>query len=460
MARPNIVFILADDLGWADLGCYGSSFYETPVLDRLASEGMRFTDAYAAGPVCSPTRASLLSGKYPAHVGVTQFIGGHAVGKLADVPYYNCLPTSEYALPHALREGGYQTWNVGKWHLGSAAHTLPERHGFDVNIGGTGHGHPPLGYFAPYGLHNLPDGPDEEYLTDRLTDEAITLIENAGKRPFFLHLSHYAVHTPIQAPEHLVAKYRRKAECLGLDQAETFADGEMHPARHKQPERVRRRLLQSDPAYAAMVENLDTNVGRLLDALDAAGHAESTVVIFTSDNGGLATAEGSPTCNAPLAEGKGWTAEGGFRVPFLVRWPGATTPGSVTSEPITSPDVYPTLLEIAGLPERPDQHTDGISFTSLLRGQDVTRGPIFWHYPHYSNQGGAPTSAVRDGRWKLIEHFEDCHLELYDLCTDLSEEINLADHPEHTATRNRLHTALVAWRDRVGARIPEANLYG
>ncbi|SEE28847.1 sulfatase [Ruania alba] len=451
-APPNIVLVLVDDLGWADLDCYGSSFYETPVLDRLATQGVRFTDAYAAAPVCSPTRASLLSGKYPARVGVTQYIGGHAVGKLQDVPYFACLPTSEYSLPRALRDGGYQTWNVGKWHLGSTPHTLPEAHGFDINIGGTGKGQPPQGYFSPYGLHTLPDGPDGEYLTDRLTDEAIGLIEGAGDRPYFLHLAHYAVHTPIQAPAELVAKYQAKAARLGLDRCETFADGEQHPAWHKQPERVRRRLLQSDPTYAAMVENLDTNIGRLLAAVEGT----NTIVIFTSDNGGLATAEGSPTCNAPLAEGKGWTYDGGLRVPLLVHWPEVVTPG-VTTEPTTTPDLYPTLLEAAGLPAHPEQHTDGVSILPLLRGEPFERGPIHWHYPHYANQGGTPSAAVREGPWKLVEFFEDDRVELYNLDSDISERHDLAHLPEHAALRDRLRTQVHHMREDMGALVPAPN---
>lgn len=451
----NILFILLDDLGWRDLGCYGSSFYETPNLDRLAAQGIRFTDAYAAAPVCSPTRASLLSGKYPATVGVTQYIGGHAVGRLCDVPYFSALPLSEYALPTALRDhGGYQTMHVGKWHLGTSM-TWPERHGFDVNIGGSEWGHPNNGYFSPYGMSTLADGPPGEYLTDRLTDEAIGLIERAGDRPFFLNLWHYAVHTPIQAPEQLVEKYRLKAMGLGLDRIEAIEEGDFFPCEHKKNLRITRRRLQSDPAYAAMVENLDTNVGRLLDALERSGKADNTMVVFTSDNGGLSTAEGAPTCNHPLAEGKGWIYEGGNREPLIIRWPGVIQPGRVTSEPVTSPDFYPTLLEAVGLQPIPHQHVDGKSFIPLLRGDAFERGPIFWHYPHYGNQGDSPACAIRDGDWKLIEHFEEGKLELYNLKEDLSETQNRAG--ECTEITHRLKTALDEWKRSVHALIPRPN---
>ena len=321
--RPNIVLILIDDLGWRDLGCYGSTFYETPNIDRLAARGMRFTDAYAACPVCSPTRASILTGKYPATVGVTDYIDwigdAHpARGRLVDVPYLHDLPCIRNDACAALgADGGYATWHVGKWHLGGPDF-YPDRHGFDVNIGGCDGGMPRQGYFSPWGIPTLADGPDGEYLTDRLTDEAIALIANRDDRPFFLNLWHYLVHTPIQAKPEKVAKYEAKAAALGLDKIEPFAEGEPFPCDHKRDLRIRRRLLQSDPVYAAMIESLDENIGRLLGALEAAGEAENTMVIFTSDNGGLATAEGSPTCNAPLAEGKGWMYEGGTREPLLV----------------------------------------------------------------------------------------------------------------------------------------------
>ena len=455
MSQPNIILILIDDLGWRDLGCYGSTFYETPNLDRLCSQGMQFTNAYAACPVCSPTRASLLTGRYPARVGVTDWIGAHTCGRLLEVPYVDHLPLDEFSLARALKDGGYNTWHVGKWHLGIEDY-YPERHGFDVNVGGCDWGAPAHGYFSPWGLPTLSESPEGTYLTDRLTDEAIALIRQSDGQPFFLNLWYYAVHTSIQAKPEIVAKYRAKARAMGLDQMQAFEEGEHFPSEHKRHLRVMRRLIQSDPVYAAMIEGLDENIGRLLGALDDLGIGEDTLVLFTSDNGGLATSEGSPTCNAPLAEGKGWMYEGGTREPWIVRWPGVIEAGSVCHAPVSSPDVYPTFLEAAGLEPLPHQHADGASLMGLLAGGDrLSREAIYWHYPHYGNQGGTPGSSVRAERFKLIEFYEDPRLELYDLETDLSEDHNLAaDQPK---LARELHAMLAAWREEVRAVIPQPN---
>lgn len=459
--RPNILLILVDDLGWTDLACCGSEYYETPNLDRLCGEGMRFTDAYAAAPVCSPTRASLLTGKYPATVGITDWIDWQGVvhparGAVVDVPYLKDLPASEHSLAAALSDAGYATWHVGKWHLGGPGH-LPEDHGFDVNVGGghrgsTGAG----GYFSPWTIEPLADVdvPEGTYLTDYLTDRAVDLIRHAGDRPFFLNLWYYSVHTPIQAKADTVARYEDKAKGLGLDRFESFAEGEPFPCEHKRDRRVSRRLLHSDPVYAAMIDALDENIGRVLGALDESGKAEDTLVVFTSDNGGLATSEGSPTCNAPLAEGKGWMYEGGTREPLIVRWPGRVAAGSRCQTAVTSPDFYPTLLEAAGLPPIPEQHVDGVSLLPLLEGGGaLEREAIFWHYPHYGNQGGTPGSSVRRGDWKLIEFYEDGRRELYNLRDDLSEDRDLAAESPDVA--RDLHEELAAWRESVAARIPE-----
>ncbi len=399
-----------------------------------------------------------MSGKYPATVGVTDWIDHgdfHPCrGKLIDVPYVKGLPLKELSLASALREGGYRTWHVGKWHLG-LREMWPDRHGFDVNVGGCQLGHPHRGYFSPWGIPTLADGPEGEYLTDRLTDEAIGLIERSDGRPFYLNLWHYAVHTPIQSPPALVEKYRRKAAALGLDKQKAIIEGEHFPTEQKRHLRVQRRVIQSDPAYAAMVGNLDTNIGRLLQALERTGKSANTIVIFTSDNGGLATSEGSPTSNRPLAEGKGWMYEGGTREPLIIRWPGVVKAGSVSDAHVTSPDFYPTLVRAAGLRARPEQHVDGVSFEPVLRGEAFERGPIFWHYPHYGNQGGTPGSSVRWGRWKLIEFFEDGRLELYDLENDPGERSNVAAADAHTC--RRLHAALIEWRAKVDAKIPQRN---
>ncbi|HMP76711.1 MAG TPA: sulfatase [Kiritimatiellia bacterium] len=454
--QPNIVFILIDDLGCRDLASFGSTFYETPRLDALAARGMRFEHAYAACPVCSPTRASIMSGKYPARVGITQWIGGKAEGKLKDVPYLHYLPREETSLATALREGGYQTWHVGKWHLGGDP-CLPEQHGFDINIGGGHYGGPgPNGYFAPYPLIQMPPAEPGTYLTDQVTDEAIRLIRGRAEKPFFLNLSHYAVHTPIQAPAPLVEKYRAKARAMGLDRVDPFVEGELHPCLHKKHLHVKRRTLQSDITYAAMIENLDTNIGRLIDALEAEGLMENTLLVFTSDNGGLSTSEGSPTCNLPYIEGKGWNYEGGTRVCQFIVWPDHVAAQSRCAVPVTSTDFYPTLLEAAGLPLRPAQHCDGVSLMPLLRGGDrIARDAIFWHYPHYSNQGGTPAASLVAGDWKLIEFFEDGRLELYNLADDPGEQRNLAaGQPDRAA---ELHARLKAWQAGVEARIPEPN---
>ncbi len=450
-------------MGWRDLSCYGSSFYETPTLDRLAAQGMRFTEAYAAAPVCSPTRASLLTGKYPARLGITNYIhkGDGAAGRVLDAPFVRELALTETAIAKPLHAAGYATWHVGKWHLGDEPF-WPHAHGFDINIGGCQMGHPWNGHFSPYNIPTLPDGPDGEYLTDRLTDEAINLLREhhatGTEKPFFLNLWHYTVHTPIQAPEPLVGKYREKASALGYDRIDPIEEGDYFPMAHKKHQRIQRRKLQSDPVYAAMVENLDTNIGRLLAVLDETGQAENTVILFTSDNGGLATAEGSPTCNAPLNEGKGWMYEGGMREPLIAYWHGVTPPGALCDVPITSPDFYPTLLEIAGLPPLPEQHTDGMSFLPLLRGEtpeSLQNRPLFWHYPHYGNQGGTPGASVRQGDWKYIAFYEDGRGELYHLPSDISENKNqITEQPQIT---HRLQSLLHEWQATVSAVPPTPN---
>jgi arylsulfatase A-like enzyme len=461
--KPNIVFILIDDMGWKDLSCTGSRFYETPNIDRIAKEGMRFTNAYASCPVCSPTRASLMTGKYPATVGITNYIDwsgkSHpSKGRLVDVPYAKALPSSEYTLANALNDTGYSTWHVGKWHLGSEGH-LPTDHGFEINIGGCEAGAPyGGGYFSPWtipALRNV-DVPDSTYLTDYLTDGAIDLIRRKGDAPFFLNMWYYSVHEPIQAKPELIQKYRDKAKAMGLDKQDPFKEGEYYPADGMKNKRVRRRLIQSDPVYAAMIDGLDENVGRLLDVLEESGEADNTIVVFTSDNGGLATAESSPTCNAPLAEGKGWMYEGGTREPLLVRWPGVVERESVCTVPVTTPDFYPTFLESAGLDLIPDQHCDGVSLAQLLKGaNELPREAIFWHYPHYGNQGGTPGASVRKGDWKLIRFFEDGHEELFNLERDPGETMNLAG--VESKTRAELSALLATWAEEVEAQIPAEN---
>jgi arylsulfatase A-like enzyme len=459
MSQPNILFILIDDLGARDLGCYGSTFYETPHLDRLAADGLRCERAYASCTVCSPTRASIMSGKYPARVGITQFIGGKNSGRLSDVPYLHYLPLSETSLATALSEGGYQTWHLGKWHLGDEAFH-PDRHGFDVNIGGCHWGHPYDGFQAPWGIPTLDEQPEGTWLTRHLTDRAIDLIrQRDSERPFFMHLSHYAVHTPIQAPPELVEKYRAKARALGLDQIDPMSECGTIPFGDRYGKTMRRRVLQSHPVYAAMIEEMDTEIGRLLQALDDAGLSHDTLVVFTSDNGGeCSSGGGAPTCNLPLAEGKGWAREGGTRVCQMLRWPGQIAPGSSSSTPMISCDFYPSLLHAAELPQRPEQHVDGVDLCShWQQGTAVERDALFWHYPHYSNQGDTPHASMLSGcgRWKFIWHFEDDVLRLFDLHADPSESRDCA--AEHQERVRAMHQRLQAWQEDVCARMPEPN---
>ncbi|HPC61388.1 MAG TPA: sulfatase [Verrucomicrobiota bacterium] len=449
--RPNILFILVDDLGYMDIGANNpQTFYETPNIDALAKKGMRFTAGYAACPVCSPTRASILTGKYPQRTGVTDYIGAAQPEKwkrptpLLPAPYQERLALDEITLAEAFKAAGYRTFFAGKWHLGPEGF-WPEDQGFEINRGGTDRGGPYGGnkYFSPYGNPRLADGPPGEHLPDRLATETARFIEANRERPFFACLSFYSVHTPLMARPDLQKKYEEKRQRLGLE-----------PRWGREGQREVR-WVQEHAVYAAMVEAMDQAVGKVLAKLEELGLADRTVVVFTSDNGGLSTSEGHPTSNLPLRAGKGWLYEGGIREPLIVRAPGVTRPGTVCDTPVTSPDFFPTLLELAGLPPRPGQHVDGVSFVPLLRGAELGRGPIFWHYPHYGNQGGAPAGAVREGDWKLIEWYEDDRLELYDLRRDLSEQHDLA--AEQPLKVKQMHARLEAWRKSVGARMPALN---
>lgn len=451
--------ILIDDMGWKDLSACGSTFYESPNIDALMQSGMSFDNAYASCPVCSPSRASILTGKYPATVGVTDWIDTsgecHPVkGYLIDAPYIKHLPKEEYNIARCFKDHGYNTFHVGKWHLGTEEY-YPQHQGFDVNIAGCHLGHPHHGYFSPYMIENLEDGPDGEYLTDRLTDEAIKLIEKSGDTPFFMNLWHYTVHMPPQAKEEDIKYFEDKARRMHLDKVNPFVEGENYPIEIKRHMKVRRRVIQSDAVYAAMIKNLDWNIGRLVQALKDMGKLDDTIIVFTSDNGGLATAEGSPTCNFPAREGKGWMYEGGTRIPLSISYPAIVRKNTHTQVVTTSPDLYPTLLEMAGLPLQPQQHVDGISLLPALSEKKMKDRPVFWHYPHYGNQGGTPGSSVRYGKWKLIEFFEDMHTELYNLESDPSEARNLAEiNPDK---RDELRQMLHSWRESICAKIPKRN---
>ncbi len=424
--RPNFVFILVDDLGYMDIGANNpETFYETPNVDRLAASAMRFTNGYASCPVCSPTRYSIMTGKYPSRVDATNFFSGTRAERFLPAPLNDRMPLSEITLGEALEEAGYRTAFVGKWHLGPSAEYWPEAQGFDVNIGGNSAGMPRSGYFAPYKNPRLTDGPKGEYLTTRLTDESLKIIDNFKDDPFLLYLAFYTVHIPIQAPQELIAKYKAKAARLGLVGKQEFAEEEQAwPT--DQPRKVR--ILQNHATYAAMVEMMDTGVGRVLGKLHELGLDENTVVCFMSDNGGVSTSEGHPTSNLPLRGAKGWLYEGGIREPMIIKAPGVTEPKTVCDTPVISTDFYPTILDLAGLPPKPKQHLDGVSLVPLLSQQAAPdRKALFWHYPHYSNQGGIPGGAVRVGNYKLIERFEDGRVHLYNLAEDIGEQNDLAE---------------------------------
>jgi len=427
--RPNIVFILADDLGYTDLACYGSELYETPAIDRLAKDGVRFTQNYSACTVCSPTRACILTGKYPARLHITDWIPGlmPVNPKLLVPDWTKHLPLEEPTIADTLRAAGYATACIGKWHLGEEPF-YPDKHGFDVNIAGTAAA-APTSYLAPWKIATLvPEGKEGEHLTDRLGDEAVKFITRSKDRPFFLYLSHFAVHTPIQGRADLVAKYRKK---------------------------LRPGLKQRNPNYAALVEGMDQTVARVRKTLDDLNLADRTIVIFTSDNGGRVPT----TSNLPLRAGKGSAYEGGVRVPLIVHWPGVTRAGGTCETPTISADFYPTLLEVAGAADRPGHRADGVSLAPLLRQSGALEPrALFWHYPHHQHyqQGGAmPYGAVRAGDFRLIEFFDDMHVELYNLREDVGEQHDLAAKmPEKV---NELRTRLHAWRDQVGAQMPVAN---
>lgn len=423
--KPNVVFILIDDLGATDLGCTGSSFYETPNLDRLAARGMTFTNAYAACTVCSPSRASLLTGKYPARLRVTDWIPGHArpKAKLRIPDWTQALPLEENVLPRALGPAGYVSGHFGKWHLGKEDHA-PEKFGFAPNVGGTHQGQPPS-YFDPYKIPAVAAREKGEYLTDRLTDEAVRFIKENRDKPFFLYFPHYAVHNPLQAKPELVEKYKAKAK-------------------PDQPHR--------NPVYAAMIESVDQSLGRIVAALEDLRLSEKTVVVFTSDNGGLLR----NTSNAPHRDGKGSVYEGGVRVPLLVSWPGTIGAGTACDVPVITPDWYPTLLELAGVRPGESQVVDGSSLVPLLRGRGaLERDAIFWHYPHYHPGGATPYGAIRRGDWRLVEFYEDDRVELYDLKNDRGETKDLAASLPEKA--RELRGKLAEWRVAVRAQMPVPN---
>ncbi len=471
--QPNILFILVDDLGWMDVGCYGSTFYETPNIDKLAARGMKFTNAYAASPVCSPTRASIHSGKYPARIGMNFIMNRGFTGPKYKLQAPECadkLELSEVTFAEVLQANGYKTFFAGKWHLGEEEKYYPHNQGFDINLGGHKGGQPAT-YFYPYqsdqydGYFNVPGlqegGKPGEYLTDRLTEEAIHFIQKNRQNPFLAFLSYYSVHTPLECKKELVDKYTKKAQQLGKDQFKAF-ETEEHASDNKRTEQVETtsttKLIQDHAVYAAMVETVDHNVGKILDTLESLDLDEKTTVIFFSDNGGLSTHnqmsyQAIPTSNFPLRAGKGWLYEGGIREPLIITSPGLTKTGQICHEPVISMDLYPTILEIAGYPLMPQKHMDGLSLVPLLRGeQKIERKAMYWHMPHYHSSGVSPCGAIRMGDYKLIEYFEDDRTELYNLKEDIREARDLSKQfPEKV---KQMKDSLAKWRKDVNAAMP------
>ena len=424
--RPNVVLILADDLGWTDLASFGSDFHETPHLDQLARDGMKFTQSYSACPVCSPTRAALMTGKYPARLHVTDWIPGLMPDnpKLLVPNWTKYLSLEESTIAEQFKAAGYATASIGKWHLGGEIY-YPEKHGFDVNIAGTEKAAPPS-YIAPWRIATLAEGEEGDYLTDRLGGEALNFIERVRERPFFLYLSHFAVHTPIQGRPDLVKKYKDKSKAG---------------------------LTHHNAAYAAMLESMDATVGLIRTKLAELKLAERTIILFTSDNGGRVPT----TSNAPLRFGKASAYEGGVRVPLIVHWPGVTKQGTISDVPVITMDLFSTLIEMCGLAGGPDG--DGVSLVPLLRGnENLTREALFWHYPHHQHYqlGGAmPYGAIRSGDFKLVEFFNDMHVELYNLREDIGEQRDLAS--AMPAKVEELRARLHSWRKEVGAQMPTTN---
>lgn len=426
--RPNVLFILADDLGVHDLSSTGSTYYETPNIDRIALEGMVFEQGYGASRVCSPSRASIMTGKFTARHSITDWIGAKSgtawrdhkrFDKLLPAEYVHALPKADVVLPEAMKAAGYTTFFAGKWHLGNKG-SYPEDHGFDLNKGGWEKGSPMGGYFSPWTNPNLENRVDGENLSMRLANETSDFIKKHRDSTFFAMLSFYAVHGPIQTTEGKWAKYREKAINTGLADRGYIMERNL-PIRQ----------VQDNPVYAGLVESMDDAVGHVLNTLEQLGLDDNTVVIFTSDNGGVASGDAFSTTNLPLRGGKGYQWEGGIREPFFIKVPWLDNRGTSTEYPVSGTDFYPTILDLANIDPLPGQHMDGVSLKPLLEGKSLPERALFWHYPHYGNQGGDPSSIIREGEWKLIHYWEDGRNELYNILKDPGEQKDVqAENPE------------------------------
>lgn len=463
--RPNVLFIVSDDQGYYDMGITGSRFYETPNLDRLASESMTFTNGYATSPVCSPARASLMTGQFAARHGITDWIGAltgeewrrqgrHS--RLLPPGYVTQLPATNVTLGNAMQEAGYKTFFAGKWHLGSQG-SWPEDHGFDINVGGWNSGSPIGGYFDPYQNPTLENRKPGENLCWRLADETVMFLKQHNPKetgkPVFAMLSFYSVHSPLQTTREKWMKFRDKAEAMGIAEYGFEMD-------HFLPNRI----VQDNPIYAGLLEAMDDAIGHVIDALVDLDLYDNTIVIYISDQGGVSAGDAFATSNLPLRNGKGYTYEGGLRIPFFIRAPGVEPlqPGKTVSlsweghftcdVPVTGADIYPTILDLIGESLRPEEHLDGISLKPLLQGKTLQQRNLYWHYPHYGNQGGRPSSAIRQGDWKLIYFYETDEAELYNLRTDIGETRNLANM--YPAKTQKLQQELFDYLDSVNALYP------
>jgi arylsulfatase A-like enzyme len=434
--KQNFLFILVDDLGWTDLGYSGSTFHETPNIDALSKVSIQFTNAYASASICSPTRASIMTGKHPVRVNITDWIPGYDPKdqKLSGPQDLDALPLEEMTLAEVLQDNGYKTFFAGKWHLGSDGN-FPEDQGFEINKGGHHAGSPPGGYYSPYKNPKLPDGPEGEYLTDRLTNESLGFLDTIDEDPFFLFLAYYTVHTPIQPNKQYIEKFETKL---------TAKANIINP--YKEEGIGITTLEQRNAAYASMLYALDKNIGLLIDKLKKEGLYENTTIVFTSDNGGLSTLlknrKGrAPTSVLPLRAGKGWLYEGGIRIPLLIKPSHYSDKAKICAEPVVSHDFYTTFLSLADIKVDPEM-IDGLDISpALYENKSLNRKELFWHYPHYHGSGWTPGAAILKGNWKLIEFYETGMVELYNISEDLSETNNLAPKfPDKTdSLRNRLN---------------------